>query len=289
MVPWKRIAIAVKGGEPGAEPHLRRALQALQGRGVEVAVEGSGAKLAPDLCSGPPRTLAEVLEGADGVIVLGGDGTTLAVVREIGPRPIPVLGINLGQVGFLTDVAPDGLERALDQVLGGEGEVRERSRLEILRLRPPSVAPDLVLNDAVFTKGPALARMMELSTTVEGRAVATYLADGLIVATPTGSTAYNLSAGGPLLEPDLRAMILTPICPHTLSQRPLVLPDEHAVEVELRSGEDATLTLDGQVGAPLRPGDRVRISRSAHPARFVALPGHDHFETLRTKLRWGAR
>jgi NAD+ kinase len=131
--------------------------------------------------------------------------------------------------------------------------------------------------------------MIELATFVDGRRVATYLSDGLIVSTPTGSTAYNLSAGGPLLDPDLAAMVLNPICPHTLSHRPLVLPDDRAVEVELCSPAEATLTLDGQVEEPLQPGERVRIARSSHPARFVVVPGHDHFETLRTKLGWGAR
>jgi NAD+ kinase len=288
MVLWKRIAIAVKWRQPGAAPLLRRVLQTLNGRGIEVAVEAHGARLVPDLAPGPEPTLAEVLDGADGVIVLGGDGTTLAVVREIGARPIPVLGINLGNIGFLTDVHPDGIEEALEQLLSGACEIRERSRFEVLRIGA-SRAPDLILNDAVFTKGTALARMMELRTWVDGLQIATYRSDGLIVSTPTGSTAYSLSAGGPILEVDLRAMLLTPICPHTLSQRPIVLTDERAIEVEFCSGEDAILTLDGQVGEPLQPGDRTRISRSLHPARFVVVPDHNDFDTLRTKLGWGAR
>jgi NAD+ kinase len=289
MVPWKRIAIAVKPRQSGAEALIRRVLQMLEGRGVEVVVEGHAAEALGKRAGRTALSRDEILDGADGVVVLGGDGTTLSVVRAIGPRTIPVLGVNLGALGFLTAVAPDEVDEALEGVLNGEFEIRERRRLELRRLANPEAPPELVLNDAVFTKGTALARMIELATFVDGRRVATYLSDGLIVSTPTGSTAYNLSAGGPLLDPDLAAMVLNPICPHTLSHRPLVLPDDRAVEVELCSPAEATLTLDGQVEEPLQPGERVRIARSSHPARFVVVPGHDHFETLRTKLGWGAR
>jgi NAD+ kinase len=288
MLPFKRIGIAVKGRQPGLGPLLGRVLRALANRRVEVVPEGDAAALVPELAEEQARTRAQMLDGVDLVVVLGGDGTTLAVVREIGARSIPVLGINLGQLGFLTDVHPDQIEEALAAVLGGQCAVRERMRLEVRALGREG-APELVLNDAVFTKGTALARMIELRTSVDGRAVADYRSDGLIVSTPTGSTAYNLSAGGPLLDPDLPAIILNPICPHTLSQRPLVLAEERAIEVELRSAEEAMLTLDGQVGVRLARGDRIAFSRSAHPARFVVVPGHDPFETLRTKLGWGAR
>jgi NAD+ kinase len=286
--PFKRIGIAVKERQPGLVPVLGRVLRALDGQDVEVVLEEEAASLVSDLPVGGARLRTEVVEGADLVIVLGGDGTTLAVLRDIGTRPIPVLGINLGRLGFLTDVAADEIEGSLRAVLGGECGVRERSRLEVQKVGDAADAAELVLNDAVFTKGTVLARMIELRTHVDGRPVADYHSDGLIVSTPTGSTAYNLSAGGPLLDPDLPAMILSPICPHTLSQRPLVLSDARVVEVELFSSEDAILTLDGQVGVRLASGDRVRITRSAHPARFVVVPGHNPFETLRTKLGWGA-
>ena len=288
MVPWKRIGIVVKGGQPGLAPLVERVLQTLDRKRVEVVVEEVATSLLPELCEGRGRSRQEVLEGSDLVVVVGGDGTTLALVREIGERPTPVLGINRGRLGFLTDVRPGEVEETLERVLDGDCEIRERSRLEVLCVGVEG-PPGLVLNDAVFTKGTALARMIELRTSVDGRPVADYHSDGLIVSTPTGSTAYNLSAGGPLVDPDLPAMILTPICPHTLTQRPLVLPDDRAVEVELCSSEDAMLTLDGQVGIPLHPGDRVKIVRSSHPARFAVVPGHDYFETLRTKLGWGAR
>ncbi len=287
MVPAKRIGIAVKGQQPGLSTLLRTLLDTIAARGIDVVVEREGAETLTDLhpSSG---SRSEVLEGSDLVIVLGGDGTTLAVVRAIGSKGTPVLGINLGQLGFLTDVPPDEAGAALSRVLEGEFQIRERSRLEVQVLGDSS-PPELVLNDAVFTKGTALARMIELRVNVDGARMATYRSDGLIVSTPTGATAYNLSAGGPLVDPDLSAMILTPICPHTLSHRPFVLPDDRGVEVELSSTEEALVTLDGQVGLPLQPGARVRIARSAHPARFVVVPGHDSFETLRTKLGWDPR
>jgi NAD+ kinase len=147
----------------------------------------------------------------------------------------------------------------------------------------------LVLNDAVITKGTAIARMIDFEVRVEGARVALYRADGLIVATPTGSTAYNLSAGGPLLDLALPAMLLTPICPHTLSQRPLVLPDALTVEIRLMSGDEVALTLDGQVDQPVGQNDCVRITRALQPVRFVHSADQDHFETLRNKLGWGAR
>ncbi len=287
MVPAKRIGIAVKGQQPGLPTLLRTLLTTIATRGIDVVVERKGAEGLTDL---DPRTgsRSEILEGSDLVIVLGGDGTTLGVVREIGSKGTPVLGINLGQLGFLTDVPPDEAGAALSRVLEGEFQIRERSRLEVQVLGDSS-PPELVLNDAVFTKGTALARMIELRVNVDGARMATYRSDGLIVSTPTGATAYNLSAGGPLVDPDLNAMILTPICPHTLSHRPFVLPDDRGVEVELASTEEALVTLDGQVGLPLQPGARVRIARSAHPARFVVVPGQDSFETLRTKLGWDTR
>ena len=289
MVPGKRIGIAVKSRHPGLASILRSVLRTLEERDVDVLVEDEGAERLGDALA--PSRIAprqKLLEWADLVVVLGGDGTTLAVVRGIGSRPTPVLGINLGDLGFLADVPPDEATGVLERVLAGEFQIRERSRLEV-QVLGSSEPPGLVLNDAVFTKGTALARMIELRATVDGACVATYRSDGLIVSTPTGATAYNLSAGGPLVDPDLPAMILTPICSHTLSHRPFVLPDDRGIEVELCSDEDALVTLDGQVGVPIRPHDRVRVVRSPHPARFVVVPGHDPFETLRTKLGWDAR
>jgi len=279
MVPWKRIGVALKSGQTEVEPLLRRIVADVDDHGLEVVFEREG-----------EVSLEQVAARSDLLLVLGGDGSVLAAVRAIGERDVPILGINLGRLGFLTDVSPDDIHVALTTVLGGEYEIQERSRLAVTCLKQgaePQV--ELVLNDAVITKGSALARLIELEALIDQKVIASYRSDGLILSTPTGSTAYNLSAGGPILDPRVAAMILNPICPHTLTQRPLVLPDSLQVEVRLLPREEATLTLDGQVGTPLQPGDAVRVTRSSHPARFITVPGHNHFETLRMKLGWGSR
>jgi NAD+ kinase len=287
---WKRIGITVKPGQPDLAALLRRVAAALDERGLEFRFEPAVAAEAPDLAGACAASREEALARADLVLALGGDGTVLGVARDIGARALPILAVNLGHLGFLTAVPPSELESALDSVLRGEAQVIERARLLVESgVERGALQRDLVLNDVVFTKGTALARMIELQVRVEEQRVTTYRSDGLIVATPTGSTAYNLSAGGPLLHPGLAAIVLTPICPHTLTQRPLVLPDDQHVEVTLLSREDVAMTLDGQVVRTLRPGERVRIGRSPHSVRLVDLPGRDPFETLRTKLGWGAR
>jgi NAD+ kinase len=211
-------------------------------------------------------------------------------VRAIGTRRVTVLGVNLVHLGFLNDVNPEDAEAALAATLRGDYTLVERARFAVSHRRDGrELLRALVLNDAVIAKGSALARLIELEARVGERLISTYRSDGLIVATPTGSTAYNLSAGGPILDPQVRAAILNPICPHTLSLRPLVLPDDCEINVRLCSQEEAALTLDGQVGATLHTGDVVRVVKAAEPACFVMTPPHDHFDTLRTKLGWGSR
>ena len=287
MGPWKRVGIVVKQGHSESGPLLARVVPRLEARGIEVLVEEeSGAEA---IGSVELVSREQVISRSDLIVVLGGDGTMLGVARDVGRRKTPVLGVNLGHLGFLAAVNPADVEDVLERVLEGSYRIDERARLEVVsEIRGEVARSDLVLNDAVLTKGTALARMIELQVRVDDRLVATYRSDGLIVATPTGATAYNLSAGGPLLDPKLPAILLTPICPHMLTQRPLVLADENWVGVRLLSSEDVTLTLDGQVGVTLHSGDRVRITRSAHPVRFLSAPGENHFETLRTKLGWGA-
>jgi NAD+ kinase len=285
---WKRIALTVKAGQSaGVAALLTRMIALLESRGLEPVLDREAAALSGAQGGGQ---LDEIVAGADLLIVLGGDGSVLAAVRAIGARRVPVLGVNLGHLGFLTDVNPDEAEAALDSTLRGNYTLVERSRFEVSHRRDGrELLRGLVLNDAVIAKGSALARLIELEARVGGRVISTYRSDGLIVATPTGSTAYNLSAGGPILDPQVRAAILNPICPHTLSLRPLVLPDDVEISVRLCSQEEAALTLDGQVGATLRKDDVVRVVKAAEPVRFVTTPPHDHFDTLRTKLGWGSR
>jgi len=284
---WKRIALTVKAGQAGAGPLVARLAALVRKRGLDVVLDENAAS---HLGEKGGRSLDEIAGAADLLVVLGGDGSVLAAVRAIGARRVAVLGVNLGHLGFLTEVSPGEAEAALEAALRGEFSLVERSRFEVTHTRVGhELRRDLVLNDAVITKGSVLARLIELEALVDGRVIATYRSDGLIVATPTGSTAYNLSAGGPILDTDVRAAILNPICPHMLTLRPLVLPDDRAIVVRLRSPEDATLTLDGQVGGSVRTGDEVRVVKAAEPARFVSKPARDHFETLRTKLGWGTR
>jgi NAD+ kinase len=287
MAGWKRIALTVKAGQAGAGPLVSRLVARIRKAGLDVALD---AHAASHLGETGGKSLEQVAGVADLLVVLGGDGSVLAAVRAIGTRRVAVLGVNLGHLGFLTDVSPGEAEAALDAALRGDYALVERSRFEVTHSRDGrELSRELVLNDAVITKGSALARLIELEAAVDGRVIATYRSDGLIVATPTGSTAYNLSAGGPILDTDVRAAILNPICPHTLTLRPLVLPDDREIVVRLRSTEDATLTLDGQVGAAVRTGDLVRVVKASEPARFVSAQARDHFETLRTKLGWGSR
>jgi len=229
----------------------------------------------------------EVAATADVLVVLGGDGTLLAASHLV-DRPVPVLGVNFGSLGFLTEITMAELYPTLEGVLGGDYRFEERRmlRARVQQRDTPDTTGD-VLNDVVVTKA-ALSRIIELDVAVDGLFVSAFRADGLIVSSPTGSTAYNLAAGGPILHPTLDAVVLTPICPHMLTNRPLVVSDRSSIEVRLRAGResDAHLTLDGQRGFPLRGGDVVTVTRSPRTIRLVKAQ-RDYFEVLRTKLKWG--
>jgi NAD+ kinase len=283
----RRVGICVKREEPQFAGAVRDLEAWLVERGLEVALGPHAAT-----ATGAPQTSrAELAEKVDLMIVLGGDGTLLAVARAIGSRPVPILGVNLGFLGFLVEIAQEELTETLELVLQGHFSVEERMRLDVAVERGgEEIGNYLALNDAVLART-ALSRVIDLEVRADGAEVTTYYGDGLIVATPTGSSAYSLSAGGPLLLPGVEAMLLTPICPHSLTQRPLVLP--HACHVEIRvhnsRGGEVQLTVDGQVGCELCEGDRVRVRRSEHSARLLAPPSRNRFEVMRTKLRWGGR
>ncbi|MDH4100404.1 MAG: NAD(+)/NADH kinase [Nitrospirota bacterium] len=232
----------------------------------------------------------DIVARAELIIVLGGDGTLLSVARAIGSRGVPILGVNLGSLGYLTEVPLEDLYPALKRYLAGEYEVEERAMLTASVFRHnEKVLEHTVLNDAVITKG-VIARIIDLDTYVNRHYVSTFKSDGLLVATPTGSTAYSLSAGGPILYPTLGAMILTPICPHTLTNRPIVLPLDSTVEVILKTEDaDVSLTLDGQVGFNLKYRDVVEIRCAPHATKLITTPKRDYFNILRAKLKWGER
>ncbi|MGA8768506.1 MAG: NAD(+)/NADH kinase [Candidatus Acidiferrales bacterium] len=226
----------------------------------------------------------------DLLIVLGGDGTLLSAARAPGSHKVPILAVNLGGLGFLTSVTLDELYPLLEQVLAGKHRTSDRMMLDAQILRGGQPAErQCALNDAVVNKA-ALSRMLDFDVHVDGNHVGRYRADGLVVATPTGSTAYSLAAGGPIIDPDLDAFVITPICPHMLTNRPLVVPDTARIDLDFTAADEPVyLTLDGQIGFQLKPTDRVTITKSKSRVALVRPPSKTYFEVLRSKLKWGER
>jgi NAD+ kinase len=226
----------------------------------------------------------------DLLIVFGGDGTLLSAARSLGGHKVPILAVNLGGLGFLTSVTLDELYPLLDQVFAGKHLTSSRMMLDA-EIRHNGRAPELqcALNDAVANKG-ARARMLDFDVHVDGHHVGRYRADGLIVSTPTGSTAYSLAAGGPIIDPSIDAFVITPICPHMLTNRPLVIPDTSRIDLDFTAAsEPIYVSLDGQISFQLEPTDCVRITKSAKRVALVRPPSKSYFEVLRSKLRWGER
>jgi NAD+ kinase len=230
----------------------------------------------------------ELAASVDLIIVLGGDGTMIATARMIGEREVPVLGINYGSLGYLAEFRMEEMFPALEAILEGNYQLDARVMLKAELFRAGGqVMQTSVLNDVVINKS-ALARIIEIEASLNGQFVNSFRADGLIVSTPTGSTAYNLSAGGPVIYPSMNAVVITPICPFTLSNRPIVVPDDDVIELCLKTPkEEVALTLDGQVGVPLEVGDRIVISKSPTAFNLVQPANRNYFDVLRDKLRWG--
>lgn len=265
---------------------LPKLLDWLQERGVSVVIDSETA--GPINRSEIGKTRHQIALDADLLLVLGGDGTLLAAAREAAPHGIPILPINLGGLGFLTSFTREELYPALADALAGCSPVSERVMLLAERTHNGSVlTTQRVLNEAVVHKG-TLARMIELELYIDEGFVCRYRADGLIVATPTGSTAYSMSAAGPIVHPAVESILITPICPHTLSDRPIVVPDTSKIELRMVENSDSVfLTLDGQTGVPLQVGDRIRITRALERLKLIHPPNKSYFEILRNKLKWG--
>jgi NAD+ kinase len=277
-----------------SKPNSRRAaeivpglLEWLRGRGIAVRCDEFTAGYAGSSEAAPRE---QVAEHCDLLIVLGGDGTLLAATRALRGREIPLFPVNLGGLGFLTAITTDEILPELERAFRGEHRIGKRRmlRCEVVRAGK-KVSEYEALNDVVINKG-SIARMIDLDVIVDGHFVGAYKADGLIVCTPTGSTAYSLSAGGPVIFPRVGALCLTPICPHMLTNRPVIVPDTSTVDVVIQAGDDeAYLTIDGQVGEPLKHGDRVVASRSSHVLELIRPPRSLFFDVLRQKLKWGER
>jgi NAD+ kinase len=225
---------------------------------------------------------------SDLIVVLGGDGTMISTARLTGNREVSVLGINYGSLGYLTDFRIEEMFPALEMILAGEYEIDRRVMLDVEHFRADKkLAEGRVLNDVVINKS-AFARIIEIEVNLNNLYVNSFRCDGLIVATPTGSTAYNLSAGCPILYPSMNAVVLTPICPFTLTNRPIVVPDEDEIEIKLKNDiEGVVLTLDGQIGFPISAKDKVLIRKSATTFNLVQPPNRNYFDVLRNKLKWG--
>lgn len=263
-------------------------LEWLRSRKLQVFCDSQTAECSP--AAGPAVPREELPGKADLLIVLGGDGTLLAAARLVGDRDVPILPVNLGGLGFLTSVTLNEMYPLLELVLAGKHRVTERMLLQAELVRGGTViTQQRALNDAVVTK-PDLARIMSFDLLVNDQFVGRYRADGLIVSTPTGSTAYSLAAGGPIIHPSLQLFLITPICPHMLTNRPLVVPDTSRIVIDFAPAEEpGHLTLDGQVGFELQRGDRVVVTKAPGMIRLVRPPQKTYFEVLRSKLRWGER
>jgi NAD+ kinase len=283
-----RVGIVAKPDAAEAPGIVRRLIEWLGAQGLAVLLDKETASLVADL-SLPQANRSDLPGQVDVIVVLGGDGTLLGVARAVGALGVPILGVNLGGLGFLTATTLDEMMPALEAFLAGRMVIEERMMLAARVRRNAAAGGEfLALNDVVIMKS-AMSRIIDLSVAVDGEPATAYRADGLIIATPTGSTAYSLSAGGPILFPTMDAVVLTPICSHTLTNRPIVLPGTQRIEVTLLSSQEIVLTVDGQVGFGLRERDSVEVARAASRIRLVRFPHKHFFSVLRTKLKWGER
>ncbi len=293
LAPVSRVGILAKAQLHAATTHLIELGEWLPARGVQPIYETATAALMPPQPDRATMDKATLATSVDMVLVLGGDGTLLGMGDLIGEAgsDIPILGVNFGSLGFLTEVTLPELYPSLEAAITGRAFLEERNMLRATTLRGSQVLTQAIaLNDAVVTKT-ARSRMIDLSVYVGDEFVTRVKADGLIIATPTGSTAYNLSAGGPIVQPNVDAMLLTPIAPHTLTYRPIVIPATSTVRVQpnMEERDEVVVTLDGQSTFPLLAGDAVGVCRAPRPLRLVRPSTRSFFEILRTKLKWGER
>jgi NAD+ kinase len=284
----KRIGIISKPKKTEIGEVVPPLVQWLRERQIEVFTDKETAALLESAEKAMTRN--EMPGQVDLLVVLGGDGTLLAAARALNRKPVPILAVNLGGLGFLTVITKEELYPTLELVLAGNFKTERRVQIEGELVRADEVISSfLALNDVVLNKG-AIARILDFDVLVNGRFISTFKSDGLIVSTPTGSTAYSLAAGGPIVTPAVEAFVITPICAHTLTNRPLVLPDSVQIEVVVKSQREvAYLTVDGQVGLATHSEDTVRLRKASSSVELIQPPAKDYFEILRQKLKWGER
>ena len=286
-----RVGVVVKPNHPEALKTVCRLIEWLDAQGIKLV---GGPDLDRERIESETGCHIEIVEqdklaaNVDLIVVLGGDGTMIATSRMMGDYDVPVLGVNYGTLGYLAEFRIEEMFPALESILAGDYRIDTRVRLAVDLVRGEEILMhSRALNDVVINKA-ALARIIEIEAQMNGQLISGFRADGLIVSTPTGSTAYNLSAGGPVVYPSMNALVITPICPFTLSDRPIVVPDDALIELRLRTpNEEVVLTLDGQVGLPIHTEDRVRIRKSLTTFKIVQPKNRNYFEVLREKLRWG--
>jgi len=287
----KRIGVVVKPHQPDALETLCRLTSWLNEHGIALVGLPEIERERIEHETGCAVTVVDdtdIAKQVDLMLVLGGDGTMIATARMVADTELPVMGVNYGGLGYLAEFPIEELFPALEAILRGEYQVQQRVMLSVEMWRGDELTTrNRVLNDVVVNKS-ALARIIEIEAYLNRQFVNSFRADGLIVATPTGSTAYNLSAGGPIIFPSMNAVVITPICPFTLSNRPIVVPDDSVIEIRLMTrNEEVALTLDGQVGLPMQAGDRVTIRKSKAAFNLVQPPNRNYFDVLRNKLKWG--
>ncbi|MGH8308068.1 MAG: NAD(+) kinase [Gammaproteobacteria bacterium] len=286
---FSTIAVLGREGDPQITPTLAALLEHLHSEQVNTLVDAALAPLLESNASVQFADRDQLTSQADLAIVIGGDGTLLRAVHVFNSRPVPLVGVNLGRLGFLTDISPDAMARDLRAILRGDYHAEQRMLLDAEVMQDTGTSPCVpALNDVVIQKADG-GRLIEFETHVDGRFVCAHRADGIIIATPTGSTAYALSGGGSILHPTLDAVTLVPICPHALGDRPIVVQGDSKIEIVISNthGGRAQVTTDGQDTQLLDAGDRVRVGRSVSSVTFIHPQGHDYYWILRTKLRWG--
>jgi NAD+ kinase len=280
-----RFGIIANLNRPGAADAIKRVITWCRGKGYSVIISEDIKEAADVGVAISPQK--ELWKHADIIVSLGGDGTILATVRALGKNSRPILGINLGSLGFLTQVLPEQLEAALERLAGNDFQIEERMLLKTEILNGGGLESPYALNDIVVDKG-SVSRVINISLYADGEYISSYTADGLLVATPTGSTAYSLAVGGPILNPAMQAIIVSPISPFSLTSRPLVFAPDIELEIRVRSGHgDVLLTIDGQVARSFSPTGSLKIRRARHTAKFIKLAENSFYNILRQKLHWG--